>query len=271
MAGWPPTLPPCPVMYPELDTGSEQPLRYGYTVRTRERVMGYGDKLVATNSVVKTVHVLATTTERGVVTVHPRTACGLTGYRPANAAQLATAARCAACTSAANEHAAWWERTAMTFVIQLSAHWTEQQVASLPRRERSWFRSLRAGGFVPAADAEAATEAFYAATETFTGTRRAGGKGEQVTVTARVLAVREIEGSTVGKKGKVRPMQREVRLAGTGAHQGVEWTTTTRSAGAGRLAVDAPVTVTARVSSTYFRGRQGLEGLGQLVTNAAFA
>lgn len=233
--------------------------------------MGYGDKLVATNSVVKTVHILATVTEHGYVTTLDRTACGLTGYRTANAEQVATAARCAACTGAANERAAWWERNAMVFVIQLCAHWSEAQVATLPRRERSWFTSLRAGGFVPHADQELAVEAFYAATETFTSTRRAGAKGEQATVAARVLAVREIEGSTVGKKGKPRPMQREVRLAGAGADAGVEWTTTTRSAGAAHLVEGAPVKVTARVASTYFRGVGGRDGLGQLVTNAAFA
>lgn len=233
--------------------------------------MGYGDKLVATNSRVATVHILATTTDNGYVTTHARTACGLTGYRTANAEQVAFAARCAACTGAANERAALWERSAMTFVIQLTAHWSEAQVATLPRRERSWFSSLRAGGFVPHADQELAVEAFYAATGSFTGTRRAGASGEQVTLAARVLAVREIEGSTVGKKGKARPMQREVRFAGTGADAGVEWTTTTRSAGAAHLAAGVPVRVTARVASTYFRGVGGRDGLGQLVTNAAFA
>jgi hypothetical protein len=232
--------------------------------------MGYGDKLVATNSRVGTVHVLATTTERGAVTVHPRTACGLTGYRTANAVQVATAARCAACTSAANGHAAWWERNGMAGVIDMAARWTEEQVASLDRRERSWFRSLRAGGFVPAADAAAAGEAFHLAVERFTGTRRAGGAGGHVSVTARVLAVREIEGSTVGKKGAVRPMLREVRLAGTGAHRGIELLTTTRTPGAGALVPGAVVAVAATVHCTYYRGRGGEQGVGTQVVNPSF-
>jgi hypothetical protein len=231
---------------------------------------GYGDKLVASNSVTGTVHILATVTDRGYVITEHRTVCGLTDYRTANAAQVATAARCTTCTGAANEHAAWWERSSMMYVIQMSERWSAAQVASLPRRERSWFKSLRAGGFVPAADAEAAQEAFHQAVERFTGTRRAGGKGDLVRLRARVVAVRVIEGSERGKKGKPRPVQREIRLAGTGADEGVEITTTTRSVTAEHLAEGDALSVKATVCSTYYRGQQGAAGLGQTVAHAAF-
>lgn len=232
---------------------------------------GYGDRLVATNSVVMTVHILATTTSNGYVTTHHYTACGLTDLRTANATQVAMGARCKRCTSAAtNAHAAWWQRNGMAGIIDMAARWTEAQVSSLPRREQSWFRSLRAGGFVPAADYDAASEAFHAAVERFTGTRRAGAAGDLVTLRAKVTAVRAIPGSERGKKGKPRPVQREIRLAGTGAHEGVEWTTTTRSVPAGRLRAGDLVKVTATVSSTYYRGAGGTQGLGQLVAHAAF-
>jgi hypothetical protein len=232
---------------------------------------GYGDKLVTTNSVVQTVHILATTTINGYVTTHHFTACGLTDLRLANATQVAMGARCKRCTSAAtNEHAAWWQRNGMAGIIDMVARWSEAQLSSLPRREQSWFRSLRAGGFIPAADFQAASEAFHAAVERFTGTRRAGAPGDLVTLRARVAAVRVIPGSEYGKKGKPRPVQREIRLAGTGAHEGVEWITTTRSVPAGRLRADDLVKVTATVCSTYYRGAGGTGGVGQLVAHAAF-
>lgn len=231
---------------------------------------GYGDKLVATNSVVMTVHILATTTANGWVTTHPYTACGLTDLRAANSVQVAMAARCKRCTGATNEHAAWWQRNGMAGIITMVGAWSEAQVGSLPRREQSWFRSLRAGGFIPAADFDTASEAFHQAVERFTGTRRAGAAGDLVTLRAKVTAVRVIAGSEKGKKGKPRPVQREIRLAGTGAHAGVEWTTTTRSVPAGRLREGDLVKVTATVCSTYYLGAQGTRGLGQLVAHAAF-
>jgi len=235
--------------------------------------MGYGDKLVATNSVVKTVHVLATTTDNGYVTVHPRTACGLTDYRPANARQLATAARCATCTAyATNEHAANWETG---FGGDMLSTWAASlpaaRIKAMPRRERSWVASLAERGWVPAVDQDAARAWRHECMAAWTGSKLAGDKGETVTVRARVVAVREIEGSTVGKKGKARPMQREVTLEGVGADAGVKWTTTTRSAAAGTLALEQEVKVTARVYCTSYWGRGEDTRLGQIVTNAAFA
>lgn len=235
--------------------------------------MGYGDKLVASNSRVKTVHVLATTVENGYVTTSARTVCGLTGYRTANAEQVATAARCRVCTShEANGHAADWETA---FGGDMLSTWAASlpaaRIEAMPRRERSWVGALAERGFVPAADRSAAEAWRLECMARWTGSKLVGAKGERVTVAARVTRVREIEGSTVGKKGKARPMQREVTLVGTGADAGVTWTTTTRSAAAGDLAVEQEVKATGTVYCTSYWGQGEATRLGQIVTNAAFA
>lgn len=235
--------------------------------------MGYGERLVATNSVVKTVHVLATTTERGEVTTHRVTACGLSDVRPANARQLATAARCRTCTAyATNEHAANWQTA---FGGDMLSTWAASlpaaRIKAMPRRERSWVAALAERGWVPEADRAAAEAWRHECMAAWTGSKLAGAKGERVSVTARVTRVRCIEGSTVGKKGKARPMQREVTLEGTGKDAGVRWTTTTRSAAAGFLALQDEVKVTGTVYCTSYWGQGEDTRLGQIVTNAAFA
>lgn len=235
--------------------------------------MGYGDKLVATNSVVKTVHVLATSNDRGTVTTHARTACGLTDYRPANARQVATAARCLRCTSAEySPHAVVWVACfGRSDLNRWAAMLSPARVKAMGRKERSWVQALAKGGFVPEADTDDMTAFQLRCMTEWTGTWTKGTKGQRVSVTARVTRVREFEDSTVGKNGKARPMQREVTLAGTGADAGLTWTTTTRSAAAGDLALEQEVKATATVYCTSYWGRGEDTRLGQVVTNAAFA
>jgi hypothetical protein len=235
--------------------------------------MGYGDKLVATNSVVQTVHALATTNDRGYVTTHARTACGLTGYRTANARQLATAARCLRCTSArySPDAVAWVACFGRSDLNRWAALLSPARVKAMPRRERSWVRALAEGGFVPEADtADMAAFQLRCMTE-WTGTWTKGTKGQRVSATARVVRVREFGDSVRGKNGKARPMQREITVEGTGADAGLTWSTTTRSAAAGRLAVGREVKVTGTVYCTSYRGHGEGTTLGQIVTNAAFA
>lgn len=235
--------------------------------------MGYGERLVATNSVVKTVHVLATTNDRGHVTTHARTACGLTDYRPANARQAATAARCLRCTSEEYSPAAvaWLACFGRSDLNRWAAMLSQARVKAMPRRERSWVQALARGGFIPEADTDAMNAFRLQCMTDWTGTRTKGTKGKRVSMTARVARVQEYPDSCTGKNGKARPMQRHVTLVGTGSDTGLTWTATTRSAAAGHLAPEQEVKVTGTVYCTSFWGRgEGME-LGQVVTNVAFA